>query len=105
MLFIPRSVFPPSIIGNNSNELSTLFTLICDEISLGLAPAVIKDIYAALPQLLQEGVALILVEQDVNTALSVSDYAYCFMHGRVSLQGQPGALSKTAISDAYFGIQ
>ncbi|WP_017522471.1 ABC transporter ATP-binding protein [Pusillimonas noertemannii] len=79
--------------------------LICDEISLGLAPAVIKDIYAALPQLLQEGVALILVEQDVNTALSVSDYAYCFMHGRVSLQGQPGTLSKTEISDAYFGIQ
>ncbi|TFL14948.1 ABC transporter ATP-binding protein [Pusillimonas caeni] len=79
--------------------------LICDEVSLGLAPAVIKDIYTALPQLLQDGVALILVEQDVNTALSVSDYAYCFMHGRVSLQGRPGTLSKAEISDAYFGIQ
>lgn len=79
--------------------------LICDEISLGLAPAIIKDVYASLPQLRQEGVALIIVEQDVNTALKVSDYVYCLMHGKVSLQGKPDALSKTDISDAYFGIQ
>ncbi|WP_397475849.1 ABC transporter ATP-binding protein [Pusillimonas sp.] len=79
--------------------------LICDEISLGLAPAIIRDIYAGLPQMLHEGVALIIVEQDVNTALRVSDYVYCLMHGKVSLQGKPAVLTKEAISDAYFGIQ
>jgi branched-chain amino acid transport system ATP-binding protein len=78
--------------------------LLCDEISLGLAPTVIKDIYAALPRIRGEGTALILVEQDIGQALQVADRVACFQEGRVSLTGRPAELSREAISRAYFGL-
>jgi branched-chain amino acid transport system ATP-binding protein len=78
--------------------------LLCDEISLGLAPMVIKDIYAALPRIRGEGTALILVEQDIGQALQVADRVACFQEGRVSLTGRPAELSREAISRAYFGL-
>lgn len=78
--------------------------LLCDEISLGLAPVVIKDIYAALPGIKAEGAAVVVVEQDVGQAMKVSDRLYCFQEGRVSLEGRPGDLTREQISLAYFGI-
>lgn len=78
--------------------------LICDEISLGLAPVVVKNIYDALPQIKSDGLAVIIVEQDIDTAMRVSDRVYCFMHGRVSLHGKSADLPKEQISGAYFGI-
>ncbi len=78
--------------------------LMCDEISLGLAPVIIKDIYAALPAILSEGVSVIVVEQDIGQALSVADDVYCFQGGRVSLKGNASELSRDAISAAYFGV-
>jgi branched-chain amino acid transport system ATP-binding protein len=78
--------------------------LMCDEISLGLAPVIIKDIYAALPTILSEGVSVILVEQDIGQALSVAEDVYCFQGGRVSLAGKASDLSRDAISAAYFGV-
>lgn len=78
--------------------------LMCDEISLGLAPIVVKDIYAAMPAICADGLAVIIVEQDIDTAISMSDRVYCFMHGRVSLHGSSKALSKHQISAAYFGL-
>ncbi|MCY1283093.1 High-affinity branched-chain amino acid transport ATP-binding protein LivF [compost metagenome] len=78
--------------------------LLCDEISLGLAPTTIKDIYAALPSIKADGTAVILVEQDINQALSVADRFYCFQEGRVSLSGKPGEASKEQIKAAYFGL-
>ncbi len=78
--------------------------LMCDEISLGLAPIVIRDIYAALPAILSEGVALVIVEQDIGQALSVAEDVYCFQGGRVTLQGKASDLSRDAISAAYFGV-
>jgi branched-chain amino acid transport system ATP-binding protein len=78
--------------------------LLCDEISLGLAPIVIRDIYAALPTIQAEGVAVLLVEQDINQALSVAGRVYCFQEGRVSLSGVPSSLSREAIRQAYFGL-
>ena len=77
--------------------------LLCDEISLGLSPKVIKDIYALLPQILGEGLATILVEQDVTRALSVSDHFVCMLEGHVSLQGRSDAFTHQQISAAYFG--
>lgn len=77
--------------------------LLCDEISLGLAPVVIKDIYAALPKIKDAGASVIVVEQDIHQALSVADRVYCMMEGRVTLSGTPNALSKKAIHEAYFG--
>jgi branched-chain amino acid transport system ATP-binding protein len=77
--------------------------LVCDEISLGLAPVVIKDIYKALPRIRESGCAVIVVEQDIGQALQVADRVYCFMEGRVTLTGTPAELSREAIHDAYFG--
>ncbi len=75
-----------------------------DEISLGLAPVIIKSIYQALPQIINDGTSAIIVEQDINMALSVSTRVYCLQEGRVSLEGTPGTLSRDDISRAYFGI-
>jgi len=79
--------------------------LMCDEVSLGLSPAVIKDIYRVFPQLRAEGLSLIVVEQDIDAALAISDYVYCFMHGKVTLHGAPVELTKEQISAAYFGLE
>jgi branched-chain amino acid transport system ATP-binding protein len=78
--------------------------LLCDEISLGLAPVVIKDIYAALPGIKAEGTSVVVVEQDTGQALRVADRLYCFQEGKVALEGAPAELSREQISLAYFGV-
>ncbi|WP_299048788.1 ABC transporter ATP-binding protein [uncultured Tateyamaria sp.] len=77
--------------------------LLCDEISLGLAPVVIKDIYKAVPAIKAAGASLIVVEQDIGQAMAVADRVYCMMEGQVTLSGTPASLSRDAIHDAYFG--
>ncbi|MCB1355279.1 MAG: ABC transporter ATP-binding protein [Maritimibacter sp.] len=79
--------------------------LLCDEISLGLAPKVIKDIYRAVPQIREGGTAILVVEQDVGQAMAVADRVYCFMEGRVTLTGTPADLTRAEIAAAYFGAQ
>ena len=78
--------------------------LLCDEISLGLAPVVIRDVYAAIPRIKESGASLIVVEQDVGQALKVADRVYCMMEGRITLEGRPQELTREAIHDAYFGV-
>lgn len=78
--------------------------LLCDELSLGLAPIVIREIYAAMPYITAEGMAVVIVEQDVSVARKASQRLYCFQEGRVSLQGASEALTKEQISHAYFGV-
>ncbi|WP_217438491.1 ABC transporter ATP-binding protein [Fertoeibacter niger] len=77
--------------------------MLCDEISLGLAPVVIRDIYAALPQIKAGGASLVIVEQDIAQALRVADRVYCLMEGRVTLTGRPADITRDAIHAAYFG--
>jgi branched-chain amino acid transport system ATP-binding protein len=77
--------------------------LLCDEISLGLAPVVIRDIYAALPAIRETGTAVVIVEQDIARALSVADRIYCIMEGRVTLTGAAKDVTREAIHAAYFG--
>ena len=77
--------------------------LLCDEISLGLAPIIIRDIYSALPRIKQGGVSLVIVEQDIAQAMAVADRVYCFQEGRVTLSGAPSTLTREAIHEAYFG--
>lgn len=79
--------------------------LLCDELSLGLAPIVIKEIYDAMPTITGEGMSVIIVEQDVMVAQRVSQRIYCFQEGRVSLEGASNALSREQISQAYFGLE
>jgi len=77
--------------------------LLCDEISLGLAPIVIRGIYAALPKIKANGASVVLVEQDIVQALKVADRVYCFQEGRLALSGRPAELSRERIHTAYFG--
>jgi branched-chain amino acid transport system ATP-binding protein len=77
--------------------------LLCDEISLGLAPIIIRRIYASLPMIKAQGTSIILVEQDIVQALQVADRVYCFQEGRMSLTGRPADLDREKIHTAYFG--
>jgi branched-chain amino acid transport system ATP-binding protein len=79
--------------------------LLCDELSLGLAPIVIQEIYNALPKLVAEGLSVVVVEQDVGTAQRVSDRLYCLQEGRVTLTGASHAVTREQVSAAYFGIE
>ncbi len=84
--------------------MSNPTVLLCDELSLGLAPIVIKEIYDAMPAITAEGMSVVVVEQDVSVAQRVSQRVYCFQEGRVSLEGASGALTREQISRAYFGV-
>lgn len=79
--------------------------ILFDEISLGLAPIIIKDIYAALPGIIGTGMSALIVEQDITKALSVSGRFYCLQEGRVSLTGASATAAREDISRAYFGVQ
>lgn len=75
-----------------------------DEISLGLAPIVINQIYDALPDIISQGLSAIIVEQDLNRALQISDRYYCLSEGRITLTGDTESADREKISTAYFGI-
>ncbi|MCC6776720.1 MAG: ABC transporter ATP-binding protein [Hyphomicrobiales bacterium] len=77
--------------------------LLCDEISLGLAPIVVRELYARLPSIVAEGCTLVIVEQDIAQALAAADRVYCLQEGRVALSGAAASLTREAISAAYFG--
>lgn len=78
--------------------------VLIDELSLGLAPIVIRDIYAALPRVTAAGTSAIIVEQDTSQALAVANRVYCLRGGRITLEGTPASLTRDAISAAYFGV-
>jgi branched-chain amino acid transport system ATP-binding protein len=79
--------------------------LLCDELSLGLAPVVIRDIYARLATIAGEGTTLIVVEQDINRALDASVRFYCLQEGRVALTAPTRDFDRGAITAAYFGVE
>jgi branched-chain amino acid transport system ATP-binding protein len=78
--------------------------LLMDELSLGLAPVVVKQLYQAVPVIRADGTTLVLVEQDLTQALGVADRACCFLEGRISLEGRPADLTHEQIRTAYFGV-
>ncbi len=77
--------------------------LLCDEISLGLAPVIIKSIYAAFPAIRAEGTTLLVVEQDISRALAMADTVICLQEGKVTLVGPPKQFGRAEITTAYFG--
>ncbi|HKB17556.1 MAG TPA: ABC transporter ATP-binding protein [Candidatus Dormibacteraeota bacterium] len=79
--------------------------LLIDELSLGLAPKTVDEIVARLPEIAAAGTAVLLVEQDIDTALSVSQFAYVLETGRVTKSGSSAQLlSDPSIQEAYLGL-
>jgi branched-chain amino acid transport system ATP-binding protein len=78
--------------------------LLCDEISLGLAPIVVRELYARLPAIVAEGLSLVIVEQDIVQALAAASRVYCLQEGRVALAGAARTLTRDSIAAAYFGV-
>jgi len=83
--------------------LSQPEVLLCDEISLGLAPKVIGEIYDSMQAITKAGTAVILVEQDVSRALAASNRLYCLLEGRITLSGNSADVSREDVARAYFG--
>ena len=79
--------------------------LLLDEVSLGLAPVVVEDVYASIARLIEAGATVVLVEQDLSRAMSVSDRVACMLEGRVVLEGRRGELTREQVTDAYFGLR
>jgi branched-chain amino acid transport system ATP-binding protein len=79
--------------------------LIIDELSLGLAPVVVYQLFQTLKKLKDAGLTILLVEQNVHLALAVSDYAYVIAEGRLFTEGEPAKLSSMPeIRKAYLGL-
>ena len=78
--------------------------LLLDEVSLGLAPVVIRQLYEALPSISARGATILLVEQSVDQAMAAADRVYCLLEGRISLTGVPAELTRAKITTAYFGL-
>jgi len=77
--------------------------LLLDELSLGLAPVIVQRIYAMLPQVLESGITVLLVEQDVSQALRVATHLQCLLEGHTTLEGTPAEVTREQVEDAYFG--
>ena len=78
--------------------------LLLDELSLGLAPTMARRIYGVLPKLVKQGMAVLLVEQDVAQAMRIADRFQCLLEGRTTLEGKPADATKAQIEAAYFGL-
>ena len=79
--------------------------LMLDEPSLGLAPILVKSIFDTLRVIADTGTTVLLVEQDVNHSLSLSDRGYVLEHGRVALEGPAKELMDNKhIKSAYLGM-
>jgi branched-chain amino acid transport system ATP-binding protein len=105
-----RRMYPPQLSGGQQQMaaigralMSNPRLLLCDEISLGLAPVMVEQIYRSFSDIRREGTAVVLVEQDVKRALAASERVYCLLKGRVSLTGNAGETSPEQLTHAYFG--
>jgi branched-chain amino acid transport system ATP-binding protein len=78
--------------------------LLCDEISLGLAPVIIDDLYRIIPAIRARGVSIVLVEQDITRSLGAADRFYCLLEGKVNLSGRPEETTRETVVQHYFGI-
>jgi branched-chain amino acid transport system ATP-binding protein len=79
--------------------------LLLDEVSLGLAPIVVRRVYEALPAIRAAGTTVVVIEQDIGQALRAADRVYCLLEGRVALEGAPEDLDRDRIAAAYFGVR
>ena len=78
--------------------------LLVDEISLGLAPLVVQELYRVLRAIAAQGTTTLVVDQNVSQVLPLAQRAYCLRKGTVSLEGRPAELTRDRIAAAYFGV-
>jgi ABC-type multidrug transport system ATPase subunit len=78
--------------------------LLCDEISLGLAPIVVGELYAQIPRVRERGVGIVVVEQDISRSLDIADRFCCPLEGRVVLSAHPGEVGRDTVVQHYFGL-
>jgi branched-chain amino acid transport system ATP-binding protein len=78
--------------------------LLCDEISLGLAPRMVTTLYELVPRIKAQGIGIIVVEQDISRSLAVADRFYTLIEGRVTLAGRPDEVSRNVVMKHYFGL-
>jgi branched-chain amino acid transport system ATP-binding protein len=78
--------------------------LLVDEISLGLAPIVVRGLYRVLRTIAAEGTTTLVVDQDVSQIMDLAQRVYCFRKGAVSLEGRPADLTRARLAAAYFGV-
>lgn len=78
--------------------------ILFDEISLGLAPTMVKKIYESLKKINGLGKTMVIVEQDLQKSMKMADYIYVLQKGRIVLHGDPTDLNEENVKKAYFGI-
>jgi branched-chain amino acid transport system ATP-binding protein len=78
--------------------------LLLDEVSLGLAPVAVEGLYRSLTEVIAGGTTVLLVEQDLNRALSTASRVACMLEGRIVLEGRAGEVTREQVTDAYFGL-
>ena len=83
--------------------MSSPSLILFDELSLGLAPVVIEELYKRVDAIHRSGTTCIIIEQDLKRAMRVADYVYVMLEGSVVLQGRPSALTEAQVGAAYFG--
>ncbi len=77
--------------------------LLCDEVSLGLAPKVVSQMYRVLAEIRQSDMSMIVVEQDLDKALSIADRLICLRQGQVTLEAEAAKVNRAEVEAAYFG--
>ena len=79
--------------------------ILFDELSLGLAPVVVDDIYRKVAEIHASGVTCVIIEQDMQRALAVASHVCVMLEGSIVLEGSPQSLSEQEITAAYFGAE
>jgi branched-chain amino acid transport system ATP-binding protein len=78
--------------------------LLCDEISLGLAPLIVDQLYKLIPTIKERGIGILVVEQDISRSLAVADRFYCLLEGKVTLTSRPSETTRDMVMKHYFGL-
>ena len=78
-------------------------TVLLDEVSMGLAPKIVDEIFDYLRRLASEGLSLLVVEQYVARALELADYVYILNRGRIRFAGEPSEVKDETVLESYLG--
>lgn len=112
-LLQPKRAMPAATLSGGEQQavaigralMSNPRLLLLDEVSLGLAPVVVDDVYRSLAGIISEGATVMLVEQDLTRALRVANRVICLLEGRVVLEGAAKSLDRDRVVGAYFGLR